>query len=98
MLQGVTDKIRENLRQTVGICIQEDSHRGLFPYQLQRVWATEPEYVLDTTAKFVEVCLGFLHHNLAGLHTGEVENLVDQIQQTIIVAFNNLVEFHAVFL
>ena len=98
MLQGVADEVGEYLCQTVAVGLERNVHHRLFPLQLHGFGTAELEEGLDACAEFVQVDCGLLDHNLSGLHTREVENLVDKTLQTVVVALDDLIELHAVFL
>ena len=98
MFQGVADKVWEYLGDTVGIGVEGNGHIGLLPTELNRLGATELKQILDTVAELVEVGARLLHRDFAGLYTWEAENLVYQAHQTVVVAFNDFEELHAVVL
>ena len=98
VLQRVTDEIREHLDKSVGIRVHRYIHGRLTPFQLYTVRTAELEQVPDACAEFIEVSGTLFHDNLTRLNTRQVENLIDKILQTVVVALDDLEIFHAFLL
>ena len=98
MLQGIADEIGKHLRQSVGIGIHNSRHQRLLPFQFQSFGTAELEELQDAFTELVEVCHFLSDGNLSRLHTGKVEDFIDEAAQALVVTLNDLVVFHALLL
>ena len=82
-LDGVGDQIQQDLPEAVGGAVKAAAHRGADPH-VQRdalLRRPGPQQVDDAFDQRGQVEGGKLEREMAGLKLGDVENVVEQMQQ-----------------